>query len=121
MYLTASVIVYLTASVIVYLTASVTVYIVVYLTSSVIVYLTSSVIVYLTALLLCVVIVAQTDWTKDPLTLCPSFDPFQQPDPCLFYEHFSIVFVDVTGFVNLCSDLSKGLYDRVRMIPASSN
>nr|XP_022330549.1 nucleolar protein 6-like isoform X1 [Crassostrea virginica] len=57
---------------------------------------------------------AQTDWTKDPLTLCPSFDPFQQPDPCLFYEHFSIVFVDVTGFVNLCSDLSKGLYDRVR-------
>lgn len=57
---------------------------------------------------------AQTDWTKEPLTLCSSCDAFEQPDPCLFYEHFAVTFVDVTGYVNLCSDLSKGLYDRVR-------
>lgn len=58
-------------------------------------------------------ILAQSDWTKEPLTLCSSFDAFEQPDPCLFYEHFALTFVDVTGYVNLCSDISKGLYDRV--------
>ncbi|XP_061172085.1 nucleolar protein 6-like isoform X1 [Saccostrea echinata] len=56
----------------------------------------------------------QTDWTKEPLTICSTFDPNDQPDPCLFYEHFSVVFVDVTGYVNLCSDVSRGLYDRVK-------
>lgn len=63
--------------------------------------------------LICLNILAQTDWTKEPLTLCSSYDAFEQPDPCLFYEHFAVTFVDVTGYVNLCSDLSKGLYDRV--------
>lgn len=62
---------------------------------------------------ICFIILAQTDWTKEPLTLCSSFDAFEQPDPCLFYEHFAVTFVDVTGYVNLCSDISKGLYDRV--------
>ncbi|XP_056022983.1 nucleolar protein 6-like isoform X2 [Ostrea edulis] len=57
---------------------------------------------------------AQTDWTKEPVTLCSTFDPYDQPDPCLFYAHFSVVLVDVTGYVNLCADVSKGLYDRVR-------
>lgn len=64
-------------------------------------------------ILICLNILAQTDWTKEPLTLCSSCDAFEQPDPCLFYEHFTVTFVDVTGYVNLCSDLSKGLYDRV--------
>lgn len=49
------------------------------------------------------------------MTLCSTFDPYDQPDPCLFYAHFSVVLVDVTGYVNLCADVSKGLYDRVSL------
>ena len=54
-----------------------------------------------------------TDWRIDGATLCTdSHDP-HRPALSDFHDAFEVVFVDSTGYVNLCAGMSTATYNRV--------
>ena len=57
------------------------------------------------------------DWKKEGITLAPNttVDP-HAPSLAEFNAAFSIVFVDPTGYVNLVSDMNRGVFDQVSTI-----
>ena len=61
------------------------------------------------------------DWKKEGITLAPTttVDP-HAPSLAEFSAAFSVVFVDPTGYVNLVSDMNRGVFDQVSTGCASS-
>ena len=60
-----------------------------------------------------------SNWHKNGITLCNIAPPLagtsnQQPTIEVFNSHYDVVFVDATGYMNLCSNLSLDLYLRVK-------
>ncbi|XP_066994077.2 nucleolar protein 6 isoform X2 [Anabrus simplex] len=54
---------------------------------------------------------AQSDWTKTGVTLATKIS---EPSLEEFHKYFDVVFIDVSGFCNLCADVSRETYFRVR-------
>lgn len=55
-------------------------------------------------------------WDEDSkgITLCDNFSAPNQPTLQQFSTYFNVVFVDVTGFCNICANLSVDIYRRVK-------
>ena len=59
---------------------------------------------------------AQQDWNKDPITIVAdesASDGGNRPTIVDFRKAFDVVFVDVTGYLNLCADVSLSTYHQV--------
>lgn len=56
---------------------------------------------------------AKEDWSTDGISLCSNHSDTHLPDLAEVHEIFEVVFMDVTGYVNLCSDMTKSLFYRV--------
>jgi len=59
---------------------------------------------------------AQQDWNKEPITIVAdgsAADISSQPSLDDFCKAFDVVFVDVTGYLNLCADVSIATYQQV--------
>lgn len=56
---------------------------------------------------------SQTDWTKEPISLCTE-KQLNQPTMEEFRQHYPLVFVDPSGFINLCARTSVETYLRVK-------
>ncbi|XP_060067208.1 nucleolar protein 6-like [Ylistrum balloti] len=57
---------------------------------------------------------SKSDWTVQGITLCDDNIDSQRPLLSDFLETFDVVFVDVTGYFNICSCVNKTCYNRVR-------
>ncbi|XP_055850097.1 nucleolar protein 6 [Episyrphus balteatus] len=59
---------------------------------------------------------ALSTWDEDKkgITLCNDFSAPNQPTLEQFSTYFDVVFVDVTGFCNICANLSVDVYRRVK-------
>uniref|UniRef100_T1HQ96 Nucleolar protein 6 n=1 Tax=Rhodnius prolixus TaxID=13249 RepID=T1HQ96_RHOPR len=57
---------------------------------------------------------AQMDWTKQGISLSPKENQSLSCPLETFHKYFEIVFVDCTGVYNLCSQLNRTIYFRVR-------
>lgn len=53
------------------------------------------------------------DWLTEPITLCAQLGQGGRPTLDQFQQEFDLVFVDVTGYVNLCLGMTKATYKRV--------
>ncbi|XP_063696273.1 nucleolar protein 6 [Culicoides brevitarsis] len=57
---------------------------------------------------------SKTEWnTKGPM-LCPLVGDQNRPSLVDFNQHFDVVFVDFTGYLNFCANMSLDLYKRVK-------
>lgn len=63
------------------------------------------------------VCLSQSDWNRRGrgVTLCSSELVPNQPTLDQFHEHFELVFIDVTGFTNICANLPLEMYLRVKL------
>lgn len=63
------------------------------------------------------VCLSQSDWNRRGrgATLCSSNTVSNQPTLDQFHEHFDLVFIDVTGFTNICANLTLEMYLRVKL------
>ncbi|XP_070213271.1 nucleolar protein 6-like isoform X2 [Littorina saxatilis] len=52
-------------------------------------------------------------WLEQPVTLCPEVGEGNRPTLVQFLQEFDVVFVDVTGYLNLCLGMTKSVYNRV--------
>ena len=56
---------------------------------------------------------AESDWMGTGITLCAVADA-NVPSVEDFKKHFPVVFIDVTGRLNLCAHMTTSTYERVR-------
>jgi len=56
---------------------------------------------------------AKSDWTTNGITMCTDREDSQRPLLSDFKELFDVVFVDSTGYVNLCAAMNKTCFARV--------
>lgn len=56
-------------------------------------------------------------WEDIPMTLCSETGLAGQPSMEEFQQTFDIVFVDVTGFTNICLGMTSSFYKRVGCLP----
>ncbi|KAK7480029.1 hypothetical protein BaRGS_00028762 [Batillaria attramentaria] len=54
-----------------------------------------------------------SDWLAEPVTMCAQTGEGGRPTLDGFQQEFEVVFVDVTGYVNLCLGMTKAMYKRV--------
>ena len=52
-------------------------------------------------------------WLESPVILCPEMGEGNRPTLDQFLQEFDVVFVDVTGYLNLTMGMTKALYNRV--------
>ena len=52
-------------------------------------------------------------WLESPVVLCPEMGEGNRPTLDQFLQEFDVVFVDVTGYLNLTMGMTKALYSRV--------
>ncbi|XP_033750343.1 nucleolar protein 6-like [Pecten maximus] len=57
---------------------------------------------------------SKSDWTTQGITFCENDLDSQRPLLSDFLETFDVVFVDVTGYFNICACMNKSCYNRVR-------
>lgn len=57
---------------------------------------------------------SKSDWTTQGITFCDDNMDSQRPLLSDFLETFDVVFVDVTGYYNICASMNKSCYNRVR-------
>lgn len=59
---------------------------------------------------------ANTSWDElnKSISLYESKFRTTQPDPEMFHQYFDVVFIDSTGYYNICSNLSLDVYRRVK-------
>ncbi|XP_064608729.1 nucleolar protein 6-like [Liolophura sinensis] len=57
---------------------------------------------------------SQSDWTTEPLTLHSDLGDPHCPTAVEFYQHFDVVFIDKTGYVNLCAEWTRDMFFRVK-------
>lgn len=64
----------------------------------------------------CSSIAANTSWDEVTKSISIYESKFRttQPDPEIFHQYFDVVFIDSTGFYNICANLSLDVYRRVR-------
>ncbi|KAK6624363.1 hypothetical protein RUM44_011222 [Polyplax serrata] len=54
------------------------------------------------------------DWTKNGITLCKTTDDANIPTMTQFHAHHKVVFVDATGYHNLCYAMSPFMFKRIQ-------
>ncbi|XP_070542039.1 nucleolar protein 6-like isoform X2 [Ptychodera flava] len=54
--------------------------------------------------------IASTDWTSEGISLCTDNDDPNQPITADFHKYYDVIFVDTSGFVNLCANVTKSTY-----------
>ena len=60
------------------------------------------------------VIPGTANWTTNGITLAVAKTEDQhRPSMDKFNDAFSVVFVDPTGYMNLCADMNRGLFEQV--------
>ncbi|KAJ8304133.1 hypothetical protein KUTeg_017716 [Tegillarca granosa] len=59
------------------------------------------------------IVSAKEDWSMNGISLCRNHSDIHLPDLSEVHEIFEVVFMDVTGYVNLCSNMTKSLFYRV--------
>lgn len=59
---------------------------------------------------------ANTSWNElgKSVSIYESKFRTTQPDPEIFHQYFDVVFIDATGYYNICANLSLDLYRRVQ-------
>lgn len=57
---------------------------------------------------------SKSNWDKEGITLCSFIWDANRPSLQDFHDHFDVVFVDSTGYMNICSNLSLDLYYRIK-------
>lgn len=55
----------------------------------------------------------QSDWTETGISLCSISRDENMPGLADFHQHFDVVFVDPTGYHNLCYAVDKTVFARV--------
>ncbi|XP_077988823.1 nucleolar protein 6-like [Glandiceps talaboti] len=55
-----------------------------------------------------------SDWTKEGISMCNDETNYNQPTTADFHKYYDVVFVDSSGYVNLCANVSKNIYFQVR-------
>lgn len=55
---------------------------------------------------------AQSDWVKNGITLAPAESGLPVS---LFHNHYEVVFVDTTGFYNICADMTQEVFYKVNL------
>lgn len=58
----------------------------------------------------------EVNWHKEGITLCTNTSDLQRPSLEDFHEAFDVVFIDRSGYVNLCAHLTVASLDMVRFI-----
>ncbi|OWF47935.1 nucleolar protein 6-like [Mizuhopecten yessoensis] len=56
---------------------------------------------------------SKSEWTTEGITSCEDGEDSQRPLLSNFLETFDVVFVDVTGYFNICACMNKSCYNRV--------
>ena len=59
------------------------------------------------------VLAGKSRWLENPVILCPEMGEGNRPTLDQFLQEFDVVFVDVTGYLNLSMGMTKALYNRV--------
>ncbi|XP_048255650.1 nucleolar protein 6-like isoform X1 [Haliotis rufescens] len=57
---------------------------------------------------------ASTDWATSPPSMCRDKSDLLRPSLHTFQEHCDIVFLDPSGYLNLCCNITQAVYRRVR-------
>lgn len=57
---------------------------------------------------------AESDWPAQGITMCRDTSDPNQPDIGTFHSSYDVVFIDPTGYHNLCSHMLESTYYRVR-------
>uniref|UniRef100_A0A336KUH3 Nucleolar protein 6 n=1 Tax=Culicoides sonorensis TaxID=179676 RepID=A0A336KUH3_CULSO len=57
---------------------------------------------------------SKSEWNKAGPMLCPLISDQKRPNLSEFHENFDLVFLDCTGFLNVCANMSLDLYERVK-------
>ena len=58
--------------------------------------------------------IAESDWTTQGITLCSTSNDPNQPDLGTFHSSYDVVFVDPSGYHNMCSHMLESTFYRVR-------
>ncbi|XP_049938031.1 nucleolar protein 6 [Schistocerca serialis cubense] len=56
---------------------------------------------------------AQADWVTNGISLTPA-DADNVPTLSEYHEHYEVVFVDISGFCNICADMTKETFQMVK-------
>lgn len=56
---------------------------------------------------------AQADWTTNGISLAPA-NADNVPTLSEYHENFEVVFVDISGFCNICADMTKETFQKVK-------
>lgn len=57
---------------------------------------------------------SESDWPAQGITMCRDASDPNQPDIGTFHTSYDVVFIDPTGYHNLCSDMLESTYCRVK-------
>ncbi|XP_022104719.1 nucleolar protein 6-like [Acanthaster planci] len=57
---------------------------------------------------------AGSDWTTHGITLCSDTSDKHLPALKDFHQHFDVVFLDSSGYLNFCADMTKATFQQVR-------
>ncbi|XP_038078124.1 nucleolar protein 6-like [Patiria miniata] len=57
---------------------------------------------------------AGCDWTTDGITLCRDTSDKDLPTIKEFHQYFDVVFLDSSGYLNLCTNMTKATFQQVR-------
>lgn len=56
---------------------------------------------------------SQTDWTEDGISMCTIKDDPNRPTMQEFHKHFDVVYVDPSGYLNICYAVNRTVFKRV--------
>ena len=63
-----------------------------------------------------IVLSAESDWPVQGITMCQNSGDQNQQDIGTFHTSYDVVFIDPTGYHNLCSHMLESTYYRVKNI-----
>ncbi|XP_041464696.1 nucleolar protein 6-like [Lytechinus variegatus] len=58
--------------------------------------------------------IATTDWSSKGITMCKSNPSQTLPGLEEFHQHFPVVFVDPSGYLNLCANMTRTTYEHLK-------
>lgn len=57
---------------------------------------------------------SQSDWVESTITMCSDTLDTNMPSQDKFHEYFDVVFIDPTGYFNICYAMNRTMFQRVR-------
>ena len=60
-------------------------------------------------------VLAESDWTRQGISLCNTSGDPNQPDLGMFHSSYDVVFVDSSGYHNICSHMLESTFYRVKI------